>query len=88
VTQSGEADGVPDETLIGAGGGQLTDRDSRQDESVLAPGVSRQLTGDDAVDEVLEQFDAVTDEPLDTQIAVGERVHRVLQGRLADLGKV
>ena len=55
--------------------------------SAPAPGVARRPTGDDAVDDVLGQFDAVTDESLDTQIDVGERVHRVLQGRLADLGK-
>ena len=47
----------------------------------------RQTTGDDAVDEVLGLFDAVTNEPLDVQIAVGEEVHRVLRGRLVDLGK-
>ncbi len=44
-------------------------------------------TGDAAVDEVLGRLDAVTDQPLDTQIEVGEQVHRVLQGRLVDLGK-
>jgi hypothetical protein len=48
---------------------------------------TRRPTGDDAVDEVLEQFDAVAGETLDAQIEVGERVHRVLQGRLVDLGK-
>ena len=47
---------------------------------------ARRLTGDDAVDEVLEQLDAVADEPLDAQIEMGEQVHRVLQGRLVDLG--
>ena len=47
----------------------------------------RRPTGDEAVDEVLAQFEAVTDEPLDTQIEVGELVQRVLQGRLVDLGK-
>ena len=47
----------------------------------------RQPTGDDAVDKVLERFDAVTDEPLDVQIEVGEQVHQVLRGRLVDLGK-
>lgn len=47
----------------------------------------RQPTGDDAVDEVLERFDAVTDEPLDAQIEVGEQVHQVLRGRLVDLGE-
>ena len=48
---------------------------------------TRRPTGDDAVDEVLGQFDAVADEPLDTQIEVGQQVHQVLQSRLADLGK-
>ena len=48
---------------------------------------ARRPTGDDAVDEVLERFDAVTGEPLDTQIEVGEQVHRVLRDRLADLGQ-
>ena len=47
---------------------------------------ARRLTGDDAVDEVLKQLDAVADEPLDAQIEMGEQVHRVLQGRLVDLG--
>jgi hypothetical protein len=47
----------------------------------------RRPTGDDAVDEALGALEAVTDEPLDTQIEVGERVQRVLQGRLVDLGK-
>lgn len=49
--------------------------------------LSRQLTGDHAVDEVLGQLDAATGEPLDTQIKVSERVHMVLQARLADLGQ-
>lgn len=52
-----------------------------------APDVSRRPTGDPAVDEALGQLDAVTDEPLDTQIEVGERVHQVLRGRLVDLGQ-
>jgi hypothetical protein len=47
----------------------------------------RRPTGDDAVDKVLGALEAVTQEPLDTQIEVGERVQRVLQGRLDDLGK-
>jgi hypothetical protein len=51
------------------------------------PGVAREPTGDHAVDEVLGQLDTAADEPLDIQIEVGERVHRVLQGRLADLGQ-
>ena len=54
---------------------------------VPAPAGSRATTGDDAVDDVLGQLDAVADEPLDSQIRAGEQVHRVLQGRLADLGK-
>jgi hypothetical protein len=52
--------------------------------SLVAP---RQPTGDQAVDHVLGQLDSVTDEPLDTQIAVGEQVQATLQGRLADLGR-
>ena len=47
----------------------------------------RTPTGDAAVDAALGELDVVTDEPLDIQIEVGERVQRVLQGRLADLGK-
>jgi hypothetical protein len=47
----------------------------------------RRPTGDDAVDEVLVALEAMIHEPLDTQIEVGERVQRVLQGRLDDLGK-
>jgi hypothetical protein len=47
--------------------------------------VTRKPTGDPAVDEVLDELDKVTDEPLDVQIEVSERVHAVLQGRLADL---
>ncbi|MEO8518228.1 MAG: hypothetical protein ABI438_03540 [Dermatophilaceae bacterium] len=48
---------------------------------------ARRPTGDEAVDDVLAQLEAVTDEPLDTQIEVGERVQRVLQSRLVDLGR-
>ena len=54
---------------------------------VPPPVAARAPTGDDAVDDVLGQLDAVADEPLDSQIRAGELVHRVLQGRLADLGK-
>jgi len=57
------------------------------DAPVSAPGVARKPTGDPAVDEALGQLDQVTDEPLDVQVDVGERVHAVLQGRLADLGQ-
>ena len=48
---------------------------------------TRRPTGDDAVDEVLGRFDAVAGETLDAQIEMGTEVHRVLQGRLVDLGK-
>lgn len=58
-----------------------------QQVTIPAPAAVRQPTGDDAVDDVLGQLDAVSAEPLDSQIEVGEQVHRVLQGRLADLGK-
>lgn len=51
-----------------------------------AQGAGREPTGDDAVDEVLRQLDKVAEEPLDTQIEVGEQVHRILKNRLADLG--
>jgi hypothetical protein len=53
---------------------------------VTGPVAVRQPTGDQAIDEVLAQLDAVADAPLEIQIEVGERVHRVLQDRLADLG--
>ncbi len=55
--------------------------DGTQDERPRRP------TGDNAVDEAVAALEAVTEEPLDTQIEVGERVQRVLQGRLVDLGK-
>jgi len=58
-----------------------------EDGPVSTPKTVRRSTGDDAVDQVLERFDAVADESLDTQIDAGEQVHRVLLGRLADLGK-
>jgi len=58
-----------------------------EEETLPSRVVVRQPTGDDAVDTVLDELDAVADEPLDSQIQVGEQVHRVLQGRLADLGK-
>jgi hypothetical protein len=79
------ADDAQDKTPVGTDRSpQMTDR---EEGSVPARSVARQPTGDDAVDQVLEQFDAVADEPLDSQIDAGEEVHRVLQGRLADLGK-
>jgi len=53
----------------------------------MDPGAERAPTGDPAVDEVLQLLDAVSDEPLDAQIEVAQQVHRVLQGRLADLGQ-
>lgn len=58
-----------------------------QVESPTSAGTARHPTGDHAVDEVLSLLDAAADEPLDIQIEVSERVHRVLQDRLADLGQ-
>jgi hypothetical protein len=49
--------------------------------------MARQPTGDDAVDEVLGLLDLATEQSLDIQIEASERVQRVLQGRLADLGQ-
>jgi hypothetical protein len=80
MTQSAE-----DETRAEIEG--LQQMDGGEHLSGAAPATARQPTGDEAVDDVLGQLDAVTDEPLDTQIEIGEQVHRVLQGRLADLGK-
>lgn len=57
------------------------------DSSATSAGTARQPTGDDAVDEVLGLLDLATEQSLDIQIEAGERVHRVLQGRLADLGQ-
>lgn len=54
---------------------------------IATPLAARQPTGDDAVDVVLERLDAVRNGTLDAQIEVGEQVHTVLQGRLADLGQ-
>lgn len=62
----------------------MTDAGEDAGAAQLAP--ARQPTGDRAVDEVLEFLDTMTQEPLDLQIEGGERAHRVLQGRLADLG--
>jgi hypothetical protein len=50
-------------------------------------GSARQPTGDRLVDDVLGKLDTLSDKPLDTQIEVIAQVHRVLQGRLADLGQ-
>ena len=66
----------------------MVDGEKEAEEATIpSPVAVRQPTGDDAVDAVLDELDAVADEPLDSQIQVGEQVHRVLQGRLADLGK-
>ena len=51
------------------------------------PGTGPEPTGDEAVDEVLSQLTGATDESLDIQIAVAQRVQDVLQSRLADLGQ-
>ena len=78
------ADGE-DETHVGSDG--LLQMAHGEERSDPTQGTARRPTGDDAVDQALGRFDAVTDEPLDTQIEVGEQVLRVLQSRLADLGK-
>ena len=57
------------------------------DSSASSVGMARQPTGDDAVDEVLGLLDLATEQSLDIQIEASERVQRVLQGRLADLGQ-
>lgn len=87
MSHSEAADGAGDETLVEAGSAPLQDADGRDDTSATAPPSGREPTGDEAVDDVLGQLDEVAGEPLDTQIEVGERVHHVLQGRLADLAK-
>lgn len=54
---------------------------------VTPPAVAtKEPTGDVVVDAVLDEFDRVTGEPLDAHVEVGEKVHRTLQARLADLG--
>jgi hypothetical protein len=42
-------------------------------------------TGDQSVDAALAALQGVLDEPLETRLAVLERVHRTLQDRLADV---
>lgn len=55
--------------------------------SVTVQGAEQDPTGDVAVDAALRQLQGATDEPLEVQIEVSERVLRVLQSRLADLGQ-
>ncbi len=43
-------------------------------------------TGDPTIDSVLTELASVRDQPLEEHITAGERAHRVLQGRLSDLG--
>lgn len=43
-------------------------------------------TGDPTIDAVLSELAAARRLPLEEHIAAGERAHRVLQGRLSDLG--
>ncbi len=43
-------------------------------------------TGDPSIDAVLAELADVRDQPLEAHIATGEKAHRVLQGRLNDLG--
>lgn len=43
------------------------------------------VTGDPIVDEAARRVGAAVQEPLDTQVAVYDAVHRALQDRLADV---
>jgi hypothetical protein len=43
------------------------------------------VTGDPIVDEAAQRVGAAVQEPLDTQVAVYDAVHRALQDRLADV---
>lgn len=43
-------------------------------------------TGDVVIDAVVAELAEVRERPLDEHIAAGEKAHRVLQGRLSDLG--
>ncbi len=43
-------------------------------------------TGDAEVDAALKQLHALPGEDLDAHLRAGEYVHRVLQGRLSDVG--
>lgn len=43
-------------------------------------------TGDAVIDAVVAELAEVRERPLDEHIAAGEKAHRVLQGRLSDLG--
>jgi hypothetical protein len=52
-----------------------------QPETVAEP----PTTGDEGVDAALAALEGVLDEPLETRLAVLERVHRTLQDRLADV---
>lgn len=63
------------------------DDDAADSVMIATPLAARQPTGDDGVDAVLAELDAVRNGTLDAQIEVGEQVHTVLQGRLADLGQ-
>jgi hypothetical protein len=83
VSQSDVTDGSADQTRIRSGAGQVSPDGDGVAGARLQAG--RQPTGDQVVDDVLGRLDAVASEPLDIQIEVGELVHDVLQGRLADL---
>jgi hypothetical protein len=61
--------------------------DDGEDAFVPAPTAARQPTGDQAVDDVLDTLDLVSEQPLDAQIEVIEQVQAVLQERLGDLGR-
>jgi hypothetical protein len=61
-----------------------TQQDESDHESRRAADVPE--TGDPTIDAVLAELASVREQPLEEHIAAGERAHRVLQGRLSDLG--
>ncbi len=46
----------------------------------------RPSTGDPAIDAVLAELAGLDGRPLDQQLHIGDRAHRLLSGRLRDLG--
>lgn len=67
-----------------------TQQDASDHESRRAADVAETAdvpeTGDPTIDAVLAELASVREQPLEEHIAAGERAHRVLQGRLSDLG--
>jgi len=84
VSHSEAAEGMARRTSVDD---ELAQPGQAEQESIPAPAADRPLTGDPAVDDALARLDQVADQPLEIQLEVGEQVYRVLQDRLADLGK-